>query len=226
MEPTPPGLLLGLAAGTATTAGGLALLLKPRWRPQERLRLLGATGGMMAASVLLAFALPALEIAGPVPLLAGGLAGWFLVAKMARGIGGGAPAAVTMGIHNIPEGLALGVAPAIGEATAGLLLAGIALHNLPEGLAGAAAALAAGVAAPAAIGLAALSALGEPAGALIGAAAAAWSTAALPWALSIAAGAMARTVLEIWPRPTPRDVAPAGAAGAAGYAGLWSMLAA
>lgn len=61
---------------------------------------------------------------------------------------------------------------------------------------------------------------------MIGAAAASWSAAALPWALGIAAGAMARTVLEIWPRPTPRDVAWAGAGGAAGYAGLWALLAA
>jgi ZIP family zinc transporter len=225
VEPLLPGLLLGLTAGAATVAGGLLLLLKRRWRPEERLRLLGMASGIMAAAVLLSLALPALEIAGPVPLLAGGLAGWLLVAKMARVIGGGALAAVAMGVHNLPEGLALGVAPAIGEAAAGLLLAGIALHNLPEGLAVAAAALAGGAAVPAAIGLAALSALGEPAGALIGAAAAAWSTAALSWALGIAAGAMARTVLEIWPRPMPRDVAMAGAAGAAGYAGLWSLLA-
>jgi len=195
-------LLLGLLAGLATAAGGLLLVLNPAWRPEARLRRLGLAGGMMAAAVLLALALPALEIAGPASLLAGGLAGWVLVARMAHALGGGALAAVAMGVHNLPEGLALGVAPAaIGEEAAWLLLASIALRNIPEGLAVAA-------------------------GALVGAAAAAWSTAALPWALGIAAGAMTRTLLEIWPRPTCRDVAPAGIGGAAGYAGVWALLAA
>lgn len=64
-------------SGAATTADGLLLLLKPAWRPEERLRLLGAAGGMMAAAVLfaLAIALPALVISGPRPMVAGGLAG-------------------------------------------------------------------------------------------------------------------------------------------------------
>jgi len=145
-------LLLGLLAGLATAAGGLLLVLNPAWRPEARLRLLGLAGGMMAAAVLLALALPALEIARPAPLLAGGLAGRLLVARMAHALGGGALAAVATGVHNLPEGLALGVAPAIGEEAAWLPLASIALHNIPEGFAGAAA--------PAAVGLAALSALG------------------------------------------------------------------
>lgn len=180
----------------------------------------------MAAAVLLALVLPALEGVYPLPFLAGALAGWILVARMARVVGGSALVAVAMGVHNFPEGLALGVVPAVGEGAAGLLLATIALHNLPEGMIVAAAALAAGAATSAAFGLAALSAFGEPIGALIGAVAMSWSPAALPWALGIAVGAMARTVREIWPRPTPRDVAWAGAGGAAGYAGLWALLAA
>jgi len=152
---------------------------------------------MTAAAVLLVLALPALEIAGPAPLLAGGLAGSILVTRTARVLSGGALAAAAMGVHNLPEGLAV-----------------------------AADTLAAGTAPPAAVGLAILSALGEPAGALSGVAAAAWSTAALPWAFGIAADAMARTVLEIWPRPTSRDVAIAGIGGAAGYAGIWGLFAA
>lgn len=115
-----------------------------------------------------------------------------------------------MGVHNLPEGLALGVAPAIGEEAAFLLLASLALHNLPEGLA--VAALAAGVATALAVGL--------------GTATASWSAAALLWALGIAAGVMAHTVLEIWSRPVWPDVALAGTAGAAGYARLWALLAA
>jgi zinc transporter ZupT len=60
---------------------------------------------------------------------------------MARIFGGGALAAAAMGVHNLPEGLALGVAPAIGKKAAWLLFASTALHNLLEGLAVAAAAL-------------------------------------------------------------------------------------
>lgn len=219
-----PSLLFGLTAGAATTFGGLLLFLKPQWGPEDRLLLLGTAGGMMTAAVPLALAWPALIIAGPLPLMTGGIVGWLFVARMARTVGRGALAAVAIGIHNLPEGLALGVAPTTGHEAAFLLLAAIALHNIPEGLAVAAAALAAGASAPASFGLVALSALSEPLGALGGAAAAAWTTAALPWTLGLAAGAMARTILEIWPQPTPRNVALAGAIGATGYTGIWALL--
>lgn len=57
----------------------------------------------MAATVLLTLVLPALERADPLPFLAGAIAGWLLVARMAHVVGGSALVAVAMGVHNFPE---------------------------------------------------------------------------------------------------------------------------
>jgi ZIP family zinc transporter len=94
-------------------------------------------------------------------------------------------------LHNLPEGLAIGVAfGGTDPMRAGALATGIAIQDVPEGLVIAVALLAAGYGRLFSVGLGMVSGLIEPVGALGAAAVMAWSAPLLPWGLGFAAGAM------------------------------------
>lgn len=94
-------------------------------------------------------------------------------------------------IHNVPEGLAVGVGFGGGDMTAGTTLAvGIGLQNAPEGLAVALALLSCGYTRLHSFTVASLTGLAEPVAGFIGAYAVSLSQYVLPWALTFAAGAM------------------------------------
>lgn len=107
-------------------------------------------------------------------------------------------------LHNIPEGLAVGVA--FGAVAAGLpaatlpaaiaLAVGIGLQNFPEGLAVAAPLRREGLSRLRSFWYGQLSAVVEPVAAVVGAAAVLSSQAVLPYAMGFAAGAMVFVVLE------------------------------
>ncbi len=107
-------------------------------------------------------------------------------------------------LHNIPEGLAVGVA--FGSAASGLtmtslggamaLAIGIGLQNIPEGIAVALPLRAAGMSRTKAWLLGQASALVEPIAAVIGAAIVVHAAPVLPFSLSFAAGAMVYVVVE------------------------------
>lgn len=94
-------------------------------------------------------------------------------------------------LHNLPEGLAIGVGYAGNDAVrASALATGIAIQDVPEGLVVAVALLAAGYKRALAVGIGMASGLVEPVGAVLGAAVVSYSAALLPWGLGFAAGAM------------------------------------
>ncbi len=107
-------------------------------------------------------------------------------------------------LHNIPEGLAVGVA--FGAAAAGLpeasiggavaLALGIGIQNFPEGLAVSGPLRREGIGMFRSFWYGQLSAVVEPAAAVVGAAAVMASRALLPYALAFAAGAMIFVVVE------------------------------
>jgi zinc transporter, ZIP family len=113
-------------------------------------------------------------------------------------------AAITL--HNIPEGLALGVAfgatgTDFGSGTTGLggataLAIGIGLQNVPEGIAVALPLRGEGVSRVNAWLLGQASAIVEPIAAVTGAAVVVYASPVLPFALSFAAGAMVYVVVE------------------------------
>jgi len=126
-------------------------------------------------------------------------------------------------IHNVPEGLAVGVAAAAG-ADHGMSL-GIAIQNVPEGWIVASAMLALG-AAPLRAALIALgTGLVEPVGGLFGVIASTVAGAALPLALAAAAGAMLWVVShEMIPASHKPGRIGAGTAGlAAGFAVMTTL---
>ncbi|RZI68742.1 ZIP family metal transporter [Variovorax guangxiensis] len=98
---------------------------------------------------------------------------------------------IAIALHNLPEGLAIGVGYAGNEGLrANALATGIAIQDVPEGLVVAVALLAAGYRRAFAVGLGMASGLIEPIGAVLGAAIVGYSAALLPWGLGFAAGAM------------------------------------
>jgi len=95
---------------------------------------------------------------------------------------------IAITLHNIPEGLAVGVAQDGSSGSA--ITLGIAVQNLPEGLIVAIALVTLGISRWKAAALAFATGLAEPLGGLIGAATVSYAAAMLPWGLSFAAGAM------------------------------------
>ena len=120
-------------------------------------------------------------------------------------------------LHNLPEGMVVGLAAALalsGEpdaASGALALAlGIGLQNLPEGAAVSLPLLQKGESKKRAFFAGAASGLVEPVGALLALALAGWVSAALPWLMSAAAGCMVCvTAQEMIPEAVENDE-PAG----------------
>jgi ZIP family zinc transporter len=107
-------------------------------------------------------------------------------------------------LHNIPEGLAVGVAfggviegvPSTSVASAVVLAIGIGIQNLPEGIAVAMPLRGEGMGRLKSFWYGQLSALVEPLAAVVGVAAVVLAAPILPYALSFAAGAMVYVVVE------------------------------
>ncbi|WP_420226574.1 ZIP family metal transporter [Pigmentiphaga litoralis] len=94
-------------------------------------------------------------------------------------------------LHNLPEGMAIGVAFGGTDALGAQALAtGISIQDMPEGLVVAMALRGVGYRKLTAVGLGILSGLIEPIAAVFGAAAIGLSAGLLPWGLAMAAGAM------------------------------------
>lgn len=231
------GFLASLAAGLCTGLGALPILLIGRPGEQQQGVLLGFAAGVMLAASFFSLIIPGLaqaealgagrsEAAGTI--VAAVLLGAATLSLLNRwasveiGAIGPADAPVDLArriwlfvaaitLHNLPEGLAVGVSFGGGDVGNGMATAiGIGLQNIPEGLAVAALLTTLGYRR----GFAALAALAsglvEPVGGLIGVGLVAWSEPLLPWGLGFAAGAMIYVVAaEIIPetqrrRPSPR----------------------
>lgn len=94
-------------------------------------------------------------------------------------------------LHNLPEGMAMGVSFSQADMTVGLPLStAIAIQDIPEGLAVAVALRAVGMSPLKAVGIAALSGFMEPLGALIGVGLSSSFALFYPGGLGLAAGAM------------------------------------
>ncbi len=187
------------------------------WSEEAQCQLLAVAGGIMLAATVFTLIPPATEIAvgrGASALSAAALVGvgvglgavgvlllhaWVPHEHFLKGTEG--PVALRLGrhwlfilaiaIHNVPEGMSVGVSFAADDLKASLAItAGIGLQNLPEGLAVAAALTGEGYARGRAVLIAALTGLIEPVAGLVGAIAVGLGDALLPWGLAFAAGTM------------------------------------
>ncbi|WP_153116814.1 ZIP family metal transporter [Rhodocyclus tenuis] len=244
-----PALLGGLLGAAATAAGALPVLFARRVAPQAQGTLLALAAGVMLAATCFSLLLPALAsaetlwgsrplaaLAVAVGLLAGAagiaLLGRLLPDEMPQQAANAEAAAnaqaarrsvllfvLAVTLHNLPEGLAVGVS-ATADAVGGSALAwGIAIQDVPEGLAVALALASIGTRPALAFAAGAGSGLVEPVAALAGAAAVGISDAALPWGLALAAGAMLRVIcLELLPQALRENGRHTGSALIGGFA--------
>ena len=209
----------GLVAALATALGTLPVAFQQRSSERTRDAMLGFGAGVMLAACCFSLLIPALHAAqaqtsgrwqvaaivslglllGAALLLA--LETWVPHEHFIKGqdhVHANARAlkrtwlfVLAITLHNVPEGLAIGVAYAgTDRAAAGVLATGIAIQDVPEGLVIALALRAAGYRRRTSVLLGAASGLVEPIGALLGAAVIAMSATLLPWGLAFAAGAM------------------------------------
>ena len=207
MDPIVTALLASLAAGLATGVGALPALLVRS--PSERLfdAMLGFAAGVMIAASMFGLLVPAFRLGGiPITIL-GSIIGIafldranLLIPHLHRLRGTEGPSAglrrvrlllLAMVIHNIPEGLAVGVSFGQEEFSAGLTIAiGIGLQNLPEGLAIAFPMMREGYSRWRAVTYATLAGLVEPVVGLVGITLVTAAQSLLPIGLAFAAGAM------------------------------------
>ncbi len=210
--------LLGGLAGFATTALGALPALVLRGVPQKiEDSMLGFAAGMMLAASAFSLLLPGLEAGGKI-LGNDGLGAGVVVLGMALGVllmlgldeftphehdknGPCGPGHERCGrvwlfvfaiaLHNLPEGMAIGVSFSQGDMSVGLpLTTAIALQDIPEGLAVALAVRGAGFKASMAVLIAIASGFLEPVGALLGVGLSSGLGVAYPVGLGLAAGAM------------------------------------
>ncbi|MDN6298507.1 MAG: ZIP family metal transporter [Halomonas sp.] len=211
------GFLGSLVAGMMTAVGALPVLMGKTPERAFRDLALGFAAGVMLAASFFSLIIPALDAAGEhyangaVPALIVCLAillGMGAIALLNELLphehftqGREGPEAASLrrvwlfvfaiSIHNLPEGLAVGVGFGANGLEGGMPLAiGIGLQNMPEGLAVAIALMGEGYSRWRAFGIATLTGLIEPVGGLFGAGVVTLSQMLLPWGLAFAAGAM------------------------------------
>lgn len=207
----------GLAGFVATGLGALPALLLRGLPQRVEDSMLGLAAGMMLAASAFSLLLPGLE-AGASLLGHRGSGAAVVVFGMALGVllmlgldeftphehGETGPCGpgyeicgrvwlfvFAIALHNLPEGMAIGVSFSQGDMGVGLpLTTAIALQDIPEGLAVALALRSAGVTPGRSVLIAAASGVLEPVGALLGVGLAGGLALAYPIGLGLAAGAM------------------------------------
>jgi len=211
------GLLGGMAGFAATALGALPALFLHNLSHRTEDTMLGLAAGMMLAASSFSLILPGLAAGeaitghttlGALTVVAGLGLGVLLMLGLDQftphehehggpcGAGCGRVSRVwlfvfAIALHNLPEGMAIGVSFSQGDLSVGLpLTSAIAIQDIPEGLAVAMALKAAGLSPSRAVWVAALSGLMEPVGALLGVGLASGLALAYPIGLGLAAGAM------------------------------------
>jgi len=231
LNPVLQALLAGCMTWGITALGAALVFLRRDFNKRTLDALLGAAAGVMIAASFWSLLAPAIALAeedpgGPpawVPALVGFLLGGFFLRLMDRllphlhrdqplSAAEGIPTrlhrtqllVLAITLHNIPEGLAVGVAfgaasQGLSEASLGAAFAlalGIGLQNFPEGTAVSMPLRREGLSRFRSFWWGQLSAIVEPTAAVAGAYAVTHARGLLPYALAFAAGAMIFVVVE------------------------------
>jgi len=229
LNPVLQALLAGLFTWGVTALGAAAVFFKKEFNRHLLNGMLGFAAGVMIAASFWSLLAPsiAMSAGGPMPkwlpalsgFLLGGAFLWLmdkLLPHLHRGLSLDKAEGIkthwqrtillvlAITLHNIPEGLAVGVAfgavaanlPSATLAGAVALALGIGLQNFPEGMAVSIPLRREGLSASRSFFYGQLSAVVEPVAAVIGAAAVLRLRAILPYALAFAAGAMIFVVVE------------------------------
>ncbi len=228
-EPMMAAFAIALVVPLAGNTLGAGLVFLMRHGISERFSkaLAGFAAGVMIAASVWSLLIPSLEASegGPlpawVPATIGFLGGMLLLLVIDHftphlHVGSDEPEGVpstlkkptmmlfALGIHNLPEGMAVGVVlagflagdPNITLASVVALSAGIAIQNFPEGAIVSLPLVASGCSRPKAFAMSVLCGAVEPLGALLMVAITGLATPILPYVLAFAAGAMMYVVTE------------------------------
>lgn len=236
-------LSASVVAGLSTGLGALPVLLIRRLSPRMTAALLGFGGGVMLAAAAFsllgtAFELYALDGASSLDAILGTGFGFLLGAAFIYGAdhvlphehfltGREGPSAgfvrgawlfvFAIGLHNLPEGLAVGVGFSGPDPGTGYVVStGIVIQNLPEGLIAAVSLVAVGYRPGFALAIAAATGLVETFGGVIGLVLANALEALVPVAMAFAAGAMVYVVGQ--------EVVPESHAGARSRVATWGIV--
>ena len=229
IHPVIMAFIAGLVTWAMTAFGAAAVFLVKEINRRFLDVMLGFAAGVMSAAIYWSMLAPAIEIAAKrgilpwLPAAAGFLVGGIFLRGIDRILPHlqlGSPIEKTEGIktrwhrttllilamslHNLPEGLAIGVAfgaIATGNSYATLqaaiaLAIGIGIQDIPEGMAVSMPLRRDGISRPKSFWYGQLSGIVEPIAAVIGAAAVILTQSILPYALAFAAGAMFFIVVE------------------------------
>ena len=230
LYPVQQALIAGLFTWAVTAIGAGLVFVTTHVSRRLLDSMLGFAGGVMIAASYWSLLAPSIEISqdGPMPtwfpatigFLLGGAVLWVtdkalphlhlgLRMEDAEGLRSTWRRSILLvsaiTLHNIPEGLAVGVAfggassPMSGTTALGAAIAlaiGIGIQNFPEGVAVAMPLRGEGISRLRAFWYGQLSAVVEPIAAVIGAGAVVYAGPILPYALSFAAGAMIYVVVE------------------------------
>ena len=204
-------LILSLFTWFMTALGGFFVFFSKRFSERVMSFLTAVSAGIMIAASFFSLLLPALSYETPVPIgivvflgffIGGGMIPLadFLFSRLVQNRQTSLFLLVgSVTLHNIPEGMAIGVAlgasGGYASFVAGFSLAlGIGVQNFPEGLCVAMPLKAAGKSSAFSFFIAQLSGAVEIFSCVLGAVFVALSSALLPWVLSCAAGAMIAVV--------------------------------
>lgn len=236
-------LAASLVAGLSTAFGALPVLLVPRLSPRMTAALLGFGGGVMLAASAFSLLGTAFELyaIANAPSLEAVLiigAGFLLGASFIYGAdhalphehfvtGHEGPSAhfvrgawlfvFAIGLHNLPEGLAVGVGFSGPDAGTGYIIStGIVIQNLPEGLIAAVSLVAVGYRPGFALAIAAATGLVETLGGVLGLLLAGALEGLVPVAMAFAAGAMVYVVGQ--------EVVPESHAGGRSRVATWGIV--
>ncbi len=250
LHPVLQAALAGAFTWAVTAAGAALVFITRRVNRKFLGSMLGFAAGVMLAASYWSLLAPAIDIAshGTLPMWIPPLVGFLLgggciwaIDKLLPHLHPSFPISAAEGpktnwersillvlaitLHNIPEGLAVGVAfggvisglPSASVGAAIALTTGIAIQNFPEGVAVAMPLRGEGMSRSRCFFYGQLSALVEPVAAVIGAAAVVYAAPILPYALAFAAGAMVFVVVEELIPESHRE-------GGVDWATLWLML--
>lgn len=229
LSSTEAKVLLGILLPFIGTSLGAAMVffLKNELNPKLQKLLLGFAAGVMIAASVWSLLMPAIEMheaaggKGWIPAVAGFLGGIFFLLLLDSliphlhlnsdcpegkpcGVGKSLMLIFAVTLHNIPEGMAVGVVLAgmlagseVISASGALVLAlGIAIQNFPEGAVISMPLVGNGLSRRKAFGYGMISAVVEPIGAILTILLTSLLTPVLPYILAFAAGAMIYVVVE------------------------------
>lgn len=207
------GVIALPAVCTTLGAAGVLLMRRPAGPKVQRM-LCGMAAGIMLAASVWSLLLPAIDRAEKMGLpaflpsalgLVLGAAGLLRLEQtagqlLAGGPGQGRRMVLAVTLHNLPEGMVVGLAAALA------LSLGVGLQNIPEGAAVSLPLRQQGKSRAGAFWAGVASGLVEPLGAVAALALAGWVGAALPWLMSAAAGCMVCvTAQEMIPEAVQSD---------------------